>query len=72
MRIVAPSLKLNMDLRDVQIKEDKPVIICRVGVYDATTDLSPEDLRTFLKCLCRPRILIAFLKLAFGKSKQSA
>lgn len=67
MKIVAPSLKLNMELQDVEIREGKPVIVCRVGVYDATADLSTQDTRAIFKCLLRPRTLLAFIKLLIGR-----
>lgn len=68
MKITAPALKLDMTLADVVLREGRPVIVCRMGVYDATTELSKEDVGAFLKCLLRPRVLLAFAKLALSRA----
>lgn len=70
MKITAPALKLDMTLSDVVLREGRPVIVCRMGVYDATTELSKEDVGVFLKCLLRPKVFLAFAKIALGRTKK--
>lgn len=69
MRINAPSLKLDMVLRGVEIREQRPVIMCQIGSYSATTELSREDMRSFVRSMLRPRIALAFAKVFFSKPK---
>lgn len=69
MKISAPSLKLDMVLSHVEVKHGLPVIVCKVGVYEAVTDLSRDDVRVLLRNLARPRVLGAFLRLAFRRDK---
>lgn len=69
MRINAPSLKLDMVLTDVELREDRPMIICRIGSYNATTELSRDDIRSFVRCMLRPKVALAFAKIAFSKAK---
>ncbi|QKR99872.1 hypothetical protein F9288_09650 [Sphingomonas sp. CL5.1] len=66
MKISAPSLKLDMALHDVVVKDGRPVIVCRMGVYEATTDLSRDDVIAMLKCLARPSIFAAFMRLVLS------
>ncbi|MFT3722934.1 MAG: hypothetical protein QM773_05035 [Hyphomonadaceae bacterium] len=69
MKIIAPALKLDMVLSDVVLREGRPVIVCRMGVYDATTELSKEDVGVFLKCMLRPSVFLAFAKITLSRSK---
>ena len=69
MRINAPALKLDMVLSDVVVRNARPVIVCRMGAYDATTELSPEDIGRILKCLLRPKVLMSFARLWLSKTK---
>lgn len=68
MKIAAPALKLEMALESVELREGRPVIVCRMGVYDATTELSREDLRTFMACLMKPSIFFAFCRVIFSSN----
>jgi hypothetical protein len=67
MKISAPSLKLDMALQNIVVKDGRPIIVSRIGVYEATTDLSREDVIAILKCLVRPSVLPAFIRLTFGR-----
>ena len=67
MKVVAPGLTLDMILSDIAIRNQRPVIVCRVGAYDATTELAREDLATFIRCMLRPRVLLAFTRLLLSK-----
>jgi hypothetical protein len=58
-----------MILSDIAIRDQRPVIVCRVGAYDATTELAREDLATFLRCMLRPRVLLAFTRLLLSKRR---
>jgi hypothetical protein len=69
MKISAPALKLDVVLSDVVVREGRPVIVCRMGAYDATTELSHEDIARILKCLLRPKVLMAFARLWLAKAK---
>lgn len=69
MRINAPSMKLDMLLCGVEIREQRPIITCRIGSYNATTELSREDMRNFVRSLLRPKVAWAFAKVFFGKSE---
>ena len=69
MKVVAPGLTLDMILSDIAIRDQRPVIVCRVGAYDATTELAREDLATFLRCMLRPRVLLAFTRLLLSKRR---
>lgn len=68
MKISAPALKLEMKLSDVRIKDGRPVIVCRMGAYDATTELSQADVLTLLRTLARPSVLLSFIRLTLGRS----
>lgn len=68
MRIHAPALKLDMSLSDIVLRDGKPVIVCRMGTYDATTELSKEDIGVFLKCMVRPSVFMAFARVLFSRA----
>ena len=70
MKIIAPGLKLDMILSDIVLRDERPVIICRMGAYDATTELSREDIITFLKCMLRPKMFFAVARLLLLRSKK--
>jgi len=65
MKISAPALKLDMVLSDVEVRDGAPVIICRMGAYNATTVLSKEDLAVLLRCVLRPKVFLAFARTLF-------
>jgi hypothetical protein len=67
VKVIAPGLKLDMILSDIALRNERPVIVCRVGAYDATTELSREDIATFLRCVLRPRVLLAFIRMLLSK-----
>jgi hypothetical protein len=66
MKIQAPGLNLDMALQSVIVKNDRPVVVCRVGAYDATAMLTQNDVRIFLRQLLRPSILWAVVRLAIS------
>jgi hypothetical protein len=69
VKITAPGLKLDMILSDIVLRDERPVIICRMGAYDATTELSREDIITFLRCMLRPKMFLAVARLLRSKRR---
>jgi hypothetical protein len=66
MKISMPSLKVDLAVSDIQIRNGKPVIVSRMGVYEATAEPTREDVRAVLRCLLRPSVIVALARLAFG------
>jgi hypothetical protein len=69
MRIKAPSLKLDMELEKIVVIEGVPVLVSKVGVYEATAIMSKSDIRIVLRHLLKPRVLFSFLRLAMAQAK---
>lgn len=72
MKISAPALKLDMVLSDVEVRDGAPVIICRMGAYNATTVLSKADMAVFLRCMLRPKVFLAFARILLRPSAAEA
>jgi len=69
VKISAPGLKLDMILSDIVLRDARPVVVCRMGAYDATTELSREDIATFMRCMLRPRTFLAVVRLLLSKPR---
>lgn len=67
MKISAPSLKLDLAVTEIVVREKKPVVLCRVGAYDATAELTRSDIMAFLKALLRPKVLVALVRMLLGR-----
>jgi len=70
MKISAPSLKLDLAVTEIIVRDGEPVVMCRVGVYDATARLDGADIVAALRSLMKPGVLFAILRLALrGKAR---
>lgn len=70
MKISAPSLKLDLAIQDIEVREGEPVVLCRVGVYETIARLDGADVRAALRAMLKPAVILAILKLALrSKSK---
>lgn len=67
MKISAPSLKLDLAVTEIVVRDGKPVVLCRVGAYDATAILSRNDVIAFVKALFRPKVLWVLVRMLVGK-----
>jgi hypothetical protein len=67
MKIKAPSLKLDMDLQSIVMKDGAPVLISKIGVYEATAVMSKADVLVVLRHVVKPRIFMGFLRLALSR-----
>lgn len=72
MKISAPSLKLDLAVTQIVVRDGEPVVLCRVGVYDATAKLDGDDVVAALRSVMRPSVLFAILRLALrGKARKN-
>lgn len=71
MKISAPSLKLDLAIRDIEVREGEPVVLCRVGVYETIARLDGADVRAALRAMLKPSVVLAILKLALRRSNKS-
>lgn len=67
MKISAPSLKLDLAVTEIVVRDGEPVVMCRVGVYDATAKLDGSDVLAALRSLVRPKVFFAILRLAIRR-----
>ena len=67
MKISAPSLKLDLAITEIIVREGEPVVKCRVGVYDATAKLDSNDVVAALRSLMKPTVLMAIVRLALRR-----
>jgi galactitol-specific phosphotransferase system IIB component len=67
MKIKAPSLRLDMELQKIVMKDGQPVVISKVGVYEATAVMSKADVLVVMRHLLKPHILLGFLRLTFSR-----
>lgn len=68
MKISMPSLKVDLAVREIQIRDGRPVIVSRMGVYEATAEPTREDVLHVLRSLLRPAILLGFAKLILRRT----
>jgi hypothetical protein len=72
VKISAPSLKLDLAVTQIVVRDGEPVVLCRVGVYDATAKLDGDDVVAALRSLMKPRVVFAILRLALrGKTRKN-
>jgi len=64
MKISAPSLKLDLAVTEIVVRDGEPIVLCRVGVYDATAKLDGNDVVAALRSLLKPSVLFAIGRLA--------
>jgi hypothetical protein len=69
MKIRAPGLSLDMAVRSIALADGSRVVSCRTGPYDATAQLSRDDVRVLMRTLFRPALLIRLVGFAFGKPR---
>jgi hypothetical protein len=69
MKIRAPGLNLDMAVRSISLIDGSPVVGCRAGPYDATAELSRDDVRLLMRALFRPALLVRLIRFAFGKPR---
>lgn len=70
MKISAPSLKLDLAVTEIVVRDGEPVVMCRVGVYDATAKLDGKDVVAALRSLMKPAVLFSIVRLALrGKGR---
>jgi hypothetical protein len=69
MKIRAPGLNLDMAVCSIALVEGSPVVSCRAGPYDATAQLSRDDVRILMRALIRPALLIRLVRFSFGKPR---
>ena len=69
MKISMPSLKVDLAVKEIQIRNGKPVIVSRMGVYEATAEPTRDDVLNTLRSLLKPRVLASFAKLIFSRHK---
>lgn len=67
MKISAPSLKLDLAVKDIVVRDGEPVVLCRVGVYETVARLDGADVRAALRAMLRPRVVFSILKLALRR-----
>ena len=67
MKISAPSLKLDLSIRDVEVRDGEPVVLCRIGVYETVARLDGTDVRAAMRALLRPRVILAMIRLALRR-----
>jgi hypothetical protein len=58
-----------MAVRSISLIDGSPVVSCRVGPYDATAQLSRDDVRILMRALCRPAVLVRLIRFALRKSQ---
>lgn len=69
MKISAPSLKLDLAVKDIVVRDGEPVVLCRVGVYETVARLDGADVRAALRAMLRPRVVLSILKLALRRPR---
>lgn len=67
MKISAPSLKLDLSVTEIVVRDGKPIVLCRVGAYDATAELNRNDILAFLKALLRPKVVATIARMLVAR-----
>ncbi|MBE3587924.1 MAG: hypothetical protein IMW93_05115 [Thermoanaerobacteraceae bacterium] len=68
MRIISPGGELLISVREVEVKEGEVIIHGSMGVWDARSHISRQDLLLLGKMFLRPKIVLGILKLLFWRA----
>lgn len=63
MKVISPAGEFEISISDSYLEDDYIVLKGEMGVWDSKIYLNPKDLLIFLSALCKPRIILFFLKL---------
>lgn len=63
MKVISPAGEFEITINDSYLEGDHIVLKGEMGVWDSKIYLKPKDLQVFLSVLCKPQIILYFLKL---------
>lgn len=63
MKVISPAGEFEIFIEDSYLEGDNVVLKGQMGVWDSKIYLKPKDIFIFISVLCKPHILLYFLKL---------
>jgi len=63
MKVVSPAGEFEISINDSYLEDEHVVLKGEMGVWDSKIYLKPRDLLVFLSVLCKPQIILFFLRL---------
>ncbi len=69
MKLISPMGMYDLTAEELSVEEDGLVLRGKMGVWEARTTFTPQDLRQIARLVLRPRVLRYLLTVPFKRAR---